>query len=123
MTLPLSWQAIDYTTWQKAIQPKFGSSFDRAIRCYVNSTGTTWRLLLSFACSYKQRSRLLMRWQRRMGVEPTRERSSDRATVLKTARPTGTRTPPWRAVKRALILCHFGVERVNVVADSPLSRR
>lgn len=34
------------------------------------------------------------RWQRRMGVEPTRDRSGDRATVLKTVRPTGTRTPP-----------------------------
>ena len=32
--------------------------------------------------------------QRRMGVEPTHERASARATVLKTARPTGTRTPP-----------------------------
>ena len=36
-------------------------------------------------------------WQRRMGVEPTRERSGDRAAVLKTVRPTGTRTPPCRA--------------------------
>ncbi len=32
-----------------------------------------------------------------MGVEPTRDRTNDRATVLKTAKPTGARTPPWRA--------------------------
>ena len=29
-----------------------------------------------------------------MGVEPTRDRANGRATVLKTARPTGTRAPP-----------------------------
>ena len=33
--------------------------------------------------------------QRRMGVEPTLDRAGGRATVLKTARPTGTRTPPY----------------------------
>lgn len=32
--------------------------------------------------------------QGRMGVEPTHERAGVHATVLKTARPTGTRTPP-----------------------------
>jgi hypothetical protein len=33
-------------------------------------------------------------WRRRMGVEPTLEQEAARATVLKTARPTGTRPPP-----------------------------
>ena len=36
-------------------------------------------------------------WRRRMGVEPTRDTLQCRATVLKTARPTGTRPPPKRA--------------------------
>src|SRR5579862_5861326 len=36
-------------------------------------------------------------WRRRMGVEPTRDTLQCRATVLKTARPTGTRPPPTRA--------------------------
>src|ERR671914_2183521 len=33
-------------------------------------------------------------WRRCMGVEPTRDRANGRATVLKTARPTGTLAPP-----------------------------
>jgi hypothetical protein len=33
-----------------------------------------------------------------MGVEPTRNGEGRRATVLKTARSTGTRTPPWMAL-------------------------
>src|SRR3981081_629835 len=30
-----------------------------------------------------------------MGVDPTLDQEAGRATVLKTARPTGTRSPPW----------------------------
>src|ERR671933_2715288 len=33
-------------------------------------------------------------WRRCMGVEPTLDQEAGRATVLKTARPTGTRPPP-----------------------------
>jgi hypothetical protein len=40
------------------------------------------------------RAGIAQQWQKCMGVEPTRDRSSDRAAVLKTVRPTGTRTPP-----------------------------
>jgi hypothetical protein len=36
-----------------------------------------------------------------MGVEPTLEQEAARATVLKTARPTGTRPPP-RDARQAL---------------------
>jgi len=35
-----------------------------------------------------------------MGVEPTLDQEAGRATVLKTARPTGTRPPPWGAWRR-----------------------
>src|ERR1700730_6141356 len=34
-------------------------------------------------------------WRRCMGVEPTLEQEAARATVLKTARPTGTVPPPF----------------------------
>ena len=37
-----------------------------------------------------------LRWRRCMGVEPTLDQEAGRATVLKTARPTGTRPPPGR---------------------------
>lgn len=33
-----------------------------------------------------------------MGVELTHDGEDRRATVLKTAEPTGTRTPPWEAM-------------------------
>src|SRR6185436_21176255 len=35
-------------------------------------------------------------WRRCMGVEPTHDRTCGQATVLKTARPTGTLPPPRR---------------------------
>ena len=47
--------------------------------------------------------------QRRMGVEPTLDRAGGRATVLKTAKPTGTCTPP-------PLLCHAASARVNARA-------
>ena len=37
-----------------------------------------------------------------MGVEPTRDRANGRATVLKTARPTGTLAPPDGAPERSI---------------------
>src|SRR6266536_1317064 len=48
-----------------------------------------------------------------MGVEPTFEREAARTTVLKTARPTGTRPPPWRSRSIAgVVACGGGtVER------------
>src|SRR5690242_692043 len=44
--------------------------------------------------------RVAKMWRRCMGVEPTRDRSCGRATVLKTAKPTGTLPPP-RPVEQA----------------------
>ena len=39
-------------------------------------------------------------WRRCMGVEPTPDRACGQATVLKTARPTGTLPPPERVNQR-----------------------
>jgi uncharacterized protein len=47
-----------------------------------------------------------------MGVEPTLDQEAGRATVLKTARPTGTRPPPRLGSINGLVAMHVGVARV-----------
>src|SRR5579859_7820180 len=55
-------------------------------------------------------------WRRCMGVEPTLDQEAGRATVLKTARPTGTRPPPEARWYEARLLC----SRLGALSAEPL---
>ncbi len=58
-----------------------------------------------------------------MGVEPTHERAGARATILKTARPTGTRTPPCRDNLQPLYLAAGSASRVYCLMSCAVPSR